>query len=148
MIFIEIKCNIDLDTTYFKPNSTIIKFSNLDIPTHCSVIKWIFKSRRAATKQNRSISHFPGRNFLKNIRSYWLEPDKFRITESVRDLWSHCYMQWWVYSSGIQAWMCRECVKSATGRCIFFIAIILILQCMYFTRFKVVNFWCSFCLVL
>ena len=44
----------------------------------------IFQKQQSSycTKQNRSYSHLTGRNFLKNIRSYWLEPDKIRITGS------------------------------------------------------------------
>ena len=36
----------------------------------------IFKSSITATKQNRNDSHFSGRNFIKNIRCYSLQPDK------------------------------------------------------------------------
>ena len=43
---------------------------------HCSVIKWFLKSSTAGTKQNKSDSHFTGRNFLQNIRSYSLKLDK------------------------------------------------------------------------
>ena len=50
---------------------------------HYSVIKWFFKSSRAATKQNISDSfNFIVRIFFKITRSYWLEPDKITITGS------------------------------------------------------------------
>ena len=62
--------------------------------------KWFFKSSGAASKQNRSDYFYKARTFLKNIRSYWLEPDKNTITGPAK---SNIHIVTSAYSSGIRA---------------------------------------------
>ena len=105
----------------------------------------IFKSSRAPTKQSRSDSHFTARNFLKNIRSYWVEHDKIRIIGSINVQTVTCNngytIQVFKHSDCEKVaefyYRTDESVKSATSGCILFTAILLILECMRFCRFAV-----------
>ena len=102
------------------------------------VLKGFLKSSRAATTQSRSDSRFTGRNFIKNIRSYWrhqnLMTNDITITWSVQ--YPHCYndgytVQTFKHSGGEKlaefSNETDETTKLATGGCILFTVILLTL---------------------
>ena len=112
-------------------------------------IKWFSKSSRAAIKLNRSDSHFTGRNFLKNIKSYWLEPDKDSLDLCKNNIYivtcnDGYTIQAFKHSGGEKAteipYETDGSVKLTTGGCILFTAIYLILECMCFLTFRHVIF--------
>ena len=53
--------------------------------------------------------HISQEGISSRLWSYWLESDEIMITGSAQEQYSHCCMQWWVYSSDSQTfWWWRS----------------------------------------